>query len=610
MKCEIELLPAAPELGLGGNPIWGGSVLSGRPLSRASAACEHTLVQLAGKVGRLRPEDSAEAMSPAISQTEMKGRLSFLGLLGAWMVALLPGFAARFCVRTLGVCGGVDGLRDLLPPAPLVLAGADPKVRVRERLSITLGHTPLWDGEGSIAVSMDMHGRSTANAITRYRKSFGAGWGVSAGYLLFHHRLALRWQENAASSFFRATSRNMLALSDLSAHPAIMSLAAPGATKTAPPTLALQIEATYKPESSDIDTARLHKLLTLAARIPSEEGYRGLCVTATLNPEAAALPTGEITISDLDITLPHEYPPIQSCVLSLAGVDGRHRPIRRVEIVVASEGSSARMKVLENAVLAPGCCFTLQLTFRHDADLVGSAAGQVQLRASLAYRHPLAGLGDISHLPVSGHLAGKAVHTTNLNSSYDLSMEVAGVVPLNKLLFSSSLRWPSTVHAGSCNVDMAFMRDLANRMSDEGIEVRSMLESQVGAYADGSFLCDLHGRYEKSMAGPDVHIRVLRSREGGADRPSTRFELTVLGRAEGEVERSRIENVNRSICDVLAGVAGAAEGATVEPIMPFPAGEIGDTLPASTLDRIEALITQLAQMVGSLRRTSTERAFE
>lgn len=125
---------------------------------------------------------------------------------------------------------------------------------------------------------------------------------------------------------------------------------------------------------------------------------------------------------------------------------------------------------------------------------------------------------------------------------------------------------------------MTFIRRVIDRLAEEHIWVRQALESLSSSYSsvdktDATW--DLYGRFEESMAGPDVHIAIRPDTSSQSGQSLALFDVTVLGRAPSKGEPDLVQKVADAVKESLREITAGE--------LP-PSSGIGDDYPSDDSD--------------------------
>lgn len=623
MECIVELRDPDFRTGLDGAEVKGLSVLSGRLLSSSQIEPETSgVIALAGKLARHAGIGELKGEIPAAGHDEITTQVTTSTALVARILSWFPPMLVRPLLKTSAMRQKLAIIDALLPPAPAALFG-ETIVTVREHVILNLcrqpGTGPDLTASGQITIKMGVQRSITKAALRRYLKKISSKKVVSAGYLLFSGRLGLEWTLDSESpQLGRTIGRHVVALEDLTCDPGFAELKADALSNRAISGVSMPLQAKLKYElpALQADKSRLGKLFMIAASIPGEGEVRRLDFMITLRPDAEKPSFPQLFPAQLEIKLPNYYPPVENAVVRITG----HTQSPDTTGVMPEVGSGILLSMTCDSPLSPGESMIVSLTFRDEGSGgkgIVNQGGLASLHLGFDYDRPLSGIESCRLIPRSGRL-GDAQQRINVGMA-SLRIDVACEVLLDGLKFPTVKREAEVQPAGPASaVDLAFIRTIVERLSLEHIQIRQALQGQSSGYGDGKktdISWDLHGRYEKSMAGPDVHIAIRSENSSGSS--LAKFEITVLGRGVLQEDHDDVQKVqravNRALNEVVAFDHRQSYTSTSRQQEKTPdAASFSDSIPESQnldamvkklenlLERFEGMI-QMAEM-GQVRK--------
>lgn len=610
LHCTIKLRAPKVTTGLDGGSVAGLSVLSGHVLSAPQIArSDAGILALAGKLARQAGTKGAPGEMPVAAKDELSERATFLDSLLARVLSWIPSIVLPSILQATGVARAIAILDNLLPPAPSRLAG-NPVVTVQENIALDLRSAApeCLTVAGRVIVRMVVRRLETAVALRRHLRNLPSKTVASAGYLLFGGTLRLRWQTPRESSRIgRPIGKYVLALEDLASDPRFATLKNPLPAQQEHQTDSIPIDTELHYELPELskDLSMFRKVFILAARIPGENEIRRLDFTITLRPEIGKLGLSVLYPAEFNVSLPSNYPPVQSAILEVGTKAGRKAV--DANITVPTNGSGVDVSVRqqsgksEEIQVKPGESMLLSLTFRPDGNGVVGLGGEALLHVGFGYQSSLGGADSYMLLSRSGRVAANPQWIGSRLDS--LRLDITSTVDLQELQFPTIRRESFLAPAGlASGTDMTFVRRLIDKLAEEHVLVRQAMERQSASYGGKhktGATWDLYARYERSMAGPDVHIALHTDPDSVAAVPSAVFDVTVLGQTVFDDKLDLVHEVSEIVRTVLRELC-VGEGRQVEGGSSFSAR--GDSTAQITSTVVSGQAPCLAILEGFTQR--------
>lgn len=464
-----------------------------------------------------------------------------------WLLSHLPALMLRLAIRAPFTQRLLSERARLLPVLPVSLSVEPSSVQLREQIDVVLSdrpaRAPSVTKEGSLGLTCEIDGAKLHEARHRYRRILGKlpPPRMRAAFLLLEDRPRADWKKS--SDWPTPRSRSVVEIADLTkAVPPLIENIADKDLRLAPVELSIDLPFT---QETKMDDGSFGEAVSIA--VSPEHGQDPnailISVTATGSPKSEAL--GELKIRSVTITIPPIYPPIEETSAQRRGVRGRDEVTEKSETVSEDRHTwTARFPAPFD--LLHGKALVLRLRCKREAVSIWERGGHVTITAACSYSKSLS---DITQCHWADHF-GRLPKTSFLPIQAERTITFNAKLNLEGHAFLGMHTVTERFDAPDFHPDRAFAQSLTDRLMDARILVRRVLESQLTSYEGRAtpFECSLFGRVEKSMASPDIHIRIQSQRQ-----PSV--EITVSGKFRNENDRRILEETAKEIADLARELA-------------------------------------------------------